>query len=1791
MPAAAQPSAGPATHDLHLPRTRVQSPRHPLVTALLLLAGAAAIVGGFWLVSSSGVITNRFKPRIESELSRVLNRTVTVGRLEGGVFDRVVLWDVHIAPPVTDPDSLDLTIARVVVRYSLWDILVRKVPLADGLREIQFIRPLIRFEKDDQGRWHGPNLLSWAASSPERPFQVPTLMLKLVGGEVRLNSPGEQASLHGVRGQLSLHDPTHARLFLSGRTGTDRSRNFRMSGEIDLPAGAVRLDLRADHVQLQPFERVARPSPYLEVLSGDANLEVHFASRTPTAADLIPGVEVNGKLVLNDVALKTPLLDQPLRGLYGVTLLQNDRLRIKNVQAVLGRTTWAGSGTIDHLQRPRVFVKVQDPDLRLEDLIAAVPTLADLKTSGSGAATILLKGEAPDLTATATVRLSRGRVGRVAIQNFEAITRFSGRELRLLQARGTVAQGSIEGQGSILFSAAAGGSPALAFHGKALGLDLGDLGSLFRLKALEGAVNGDIVLGGTLAAPTLSASLRSDRLQAAGMTFRDLAGTLALGSDAIDLKAQTNWGGMNGVRLQGGLRRVGQAWVLPRLGLYYGDREVVGIAGEFGTGPPEAISAQVRARRIPLHLLPFLPPALTPLNGTLDVDARLGGTRNAPLLVGRFRSDELHSLDRRSVDASGTVLWTGDLLVLSDLALDRSRCRAEGALRFGQDPVVQAEGALTAASLEVLTALAGGPKGAQAPRGEVSGSWALSGPLSLVQAHADLTFRDLTWNGVAARTGTLRFQTDPKRYQVRSLELRQPTGKLSASLDWGRGTTPGPIRLQAQADRFEVRGRPWSAALTLIGTNPAANFRADSQLSLNLDQFVVGGKAMPSLTGQAVYSWKDGSVHGLSLNWGDALTAVGEVRRQPHLQGRLRVQAKDSRLGAIRELLAPGRAPLERPVSGTVDLDLTPAGLNGDLSLSVGEGTLNGKVTWRRRTASQPGGTGADLKTRDLPLNTMFDLAMAAEPVRMPQGSASGTLRFDTGPEGLTQLYGDLTLANLHYGEWHFKSLNALFDKQGDILKLTRLTASQPTGSLQVQGEARLRTPEGAVGLQAEVTADQVQFIGRSFTGHFRTQGSLRLDPVQDLQLQVRCPDLKLNRWTCGEFAANIRYAESSVTIETPKDLPYRIAGDLLLPPDGSVVFRRLDIENENQRFVSATGKIDPEGGTTDLRVLVNGVAADTIARGLGWPQPWTGTCFGSVHYTDPDRNTALRIEVKVENGSVVALPFDTFQGTLVLDHDWLYFRGPREAAVLTRQGKYVMALQGKLPLPQTPKATEAMRGSELDLRLTMPEGDLSYLTFIPYLSAASGKSSLDLSVRGTMEYPSLNGTAAITDGSISLRLYTPLVEHLYANLRFNNNQVFIQRLDGHVGEGTLEVTAGPRAPWAAIFKQLMPDDLNLSLRSRNGRLWLDTTADYDFVSAWLTLNATLGGTLNAPEFGGTLELSDGQFTFPPRPLSAFTRGLKGSDLTYRSLRLVARNNLWFYNDFVRAQIKPDHSVVFDGGRNDFTGRGRVGVSKGTFTYLDQDFTLDPSEETALIFPAQEPPRLTALAKVEVRDVELKDQGDMRQVTIYLRASGTFGALRVSLSSDPELTQAQIMSLLTVGEDYSSWTTEELNEKRQSAFGRILGKYAGNLLGKEVEKRIKKFAPVDKLGIRFGGVEQLAGSIMAGSNTRTTASTSQSLLQNTQIDVGKYLTDDLYLNYRGTIKDRGVERGGLSWESLLGLEYDLGSSRRLRFYKNFDADSQGEFYWGIEARNEFEGWMPSEAEGNTRDAQGQKARP
>ncbi|MBN1595365.1 translocation/assembly module TamB domain-containing protein [candidate division FCPU426 bacterium] len=1769
----------PAHMHLHLPPGRIQKARHPLFSLFLPFGVAFIIVGGFWLASSSGVVANRYKPQLEQELSKALQRHVSVGHLEGGIFDRVVLRDILLSTRTQVPESLDITIRRVVVQYSLWDILVRKRSLADSIHSIQLIHPLIQFERTPAGKWRTPHLVFGfppaLTAGPAAPAAVPPIRFSLVGGEIRFTDGLHTASIRRLKGLLNLKDPAAARLYLSGRTDDNRRQNVRMSGILDVPGNSFRLHMKASRMALSPFGRVAHLSEYFEFTGGQADLELSLATRPPTDQDLIPGVGVKGKLILYDLSLKTHWLRESLQNIFGVVFLQDRDITLKSMQAILGKTAWTARGKIQNIQTPAINIRVESDELELSDLIGFFPRLAQLHASGTGKAAILIKGQAPDLAVTANFNMSTGSIGKMEIRRVEVITRYHARELRLLLARGIIAQGWLEGRGHILLPENEQEPAIVAFRGDARNVSVEDITGLLGLEGMKGRLGGLLTISGSMRHPSLYAELTAPQVSVSKTILRNIKGRLAYNDESLQLYFNTDWGPLQNAQVNMEIKKRERGWWLKQFSMTRGQRQLLQASGDWNVGQPEALRGKIQAQELPIQTIPLLPSELRHLNGTVNFTGEVTGTWRDPHLNGRFNTPALILKKGKNLDARGELHVSLQAIRFSNIGIDRSRLAFNGQLGFGKQSHIAGDIVFNGMPVKHIAFL-GGWEPPKKTDGTIRGSIKLSGGFKQLKSSGDIHLDRFEYGNIHASSGSLDFSTNGWRVWIKEMELVQPQGKFNAVLETELGKNAGPFQILVWMKTFAIGKRFWTGDLKVKGSYEDVKKQQKYTADLSLDNLEVDGQVLPAAHGEVML--EGNKVKLTHFYWGKDFSCSGAYSLGSVRQGQAQIAFTHSNLRALRTVFASKPEALTEFVTGIVTASLQDQQVGVNWRLETAQGLLQGQAGGKLSRENKMERFQGQLQLQDINTPTLFDLFLLAEPKHAPQGIITGQLAFAGGQGKLDNFAGNLQFTDFIFGRWNFKTLKTAWESNGTNIVITELHGIQPRGSLQSEKGLILRKADGSLDVSLQLLADNFFFFSRRYHGHFTVAGKLEVSPF-DLQLAVASSDFQLNLYPFNDFRAHVRYYGENLSIRTPADYPYQIYGDLGLPPGGDVIFRRLTISDQRQVYVDVQGKIEGQG-KSDLLVKVKNVPADVLARSLGWPQPWTGMVSGSFRYTDPNHVTRFDINVKIDNGSVLNLPFDTFFGQIVVDNDWLNFVGAEGSCVLRRFGKYTILLSGKLPLPQSDQAAEALKGAEMDLRVKMAEGDLSYITFIPYFAHATGKSTLDLRVKGTMDYPSLNGRASVEKGTLWPRLYTPEITHLDADIRFEDNKMYVNKLEGRIGKGRLLIMPGPAGDWVSVFRRLQPHELNLRLESGEKPIRLDTTEDVEFVTADAKVNLVLAGTMESPVLGGTLELSDGQFTFPAKALTKFTKESKPSNMGYDQFKMISRKNIWYYNDMVRAQIKPDQAVVLNGNRHMFSAEGRVMVSKGSFTYLETDFTLDPNEETALSCQGREKPRLDALAKTVIRNVHLKDEGLSRDVTIYLRVRGALGALKITLESEPALTQAQIMSLLTLGEDYSNWSQEQIDQKVQAAGARVLGRLAGNLIGREIEKSIKKITPLDVIDIRLGGVEKLADNIMSGGNTVSAESggnsdiTGTSLLQDTQIDVGKYLTDDLFLNYRGILKDRGEEKGGLAWQSYLGLEYNLDSSKKFKIYKNFDVDSDQELFWGIEGRVQFEGWNP-----------------
>ena len=120
-------------------------------------------------LAKTGVFVRQFKNIIETELSKNLNREVTIGKIEGGIFDSIDLINVRIASKKELKDGTIIVIDKVSVKYNFNDIVFRKKQVIESLKGIELIRPSLLIENNEQGSW---NIIDFINSLPVAENQV-----------------------------------------------------------------------------------------------------------------------------------------------------------------------------------------------------------------------------------------------------------------------------------------------------------------------------------------------------------------------------------------------------------------------------------------------------------------------------------------------------------------------------------------------------------------------------------------------------------------------------------------------------------------------------------------------------------------------------------------------------------------------------------------------------------------------------------------------------------------------------------------------------------------------------------------------------------------------------------------------------------------------------------------------------------------------------------------------------------------------------------------------------------------------------------------------------------------------------------------------------------------------------------------------------------------------------------------------------------------------------------------------------------------------------------------------------------------------------------------------------------------------------------------------------------------------------------------------------------------------------------------------------------------------------------
>ena len=233
------------------------------------------------------------------------------------------------------------------------------------------------------------------------------------------------------------------------------------------------------------------------------------------------------------------------------------------------------------------------------------------------------------------------------------------------------------------------------------------------------------------------------------------------------------------------------------------------------------------------------------------------------------------------------------------------------------------------------------------------------------------------------------------------------------------------------------------------------------------------------------------------------------------------------------------------------------------------------------------------------------------------------------------------------------------------------------------------------------------------------------------------------------------------------------------------------------------------------------------------------------------------------------------------------------------------------------------------------------------------------------------------------------------------------------------------------------------------------------------------------------------------------------------NLQVDLPRNVWVRGPGTAVELSGALTVTKELGEPFVLG-GTVETLRGFASFYSGKFTVERG-------------RVTFTGSAEINPV--LDVIVTRAVSAYvvsINVSGHAKSPKLSLSSTPDLPQADIVTLLVVGK-----TTDRLTASERTGLSSHAQQIVGNVAAGEVEKLLAKPLGFDTLDIQTG--DKLGSS---------------------KVSVGRYITQDIFLSYEQPLgDDKGTK---------VGVEYSINRHLKVRGSSSTTGDSALDILWRID---------------------------
>ncbi len=1749
-----------------------------IILLLLLLVFAGCLIVAF----KTGIFTDYARDYAVSEIMSITGKNIRIGKIELGFIDNITIKDIAIPVERTSGHGGDfVAIKSIAIRYNLMDYIFRKTEIDKTLSQIIIHSPTV-FLKRENGEFNLGKFISTLnfgnkntnQQTPKHMLPLPINRLFIEDGKIIYEDKDRKffGTIGNIKGTIFLKDykrvPDSLYINLNGTTNSGKQNNLAFSYKYSFIKNDYKGALTIDRADMNQWGSYLAPTGGYQVEKGmlTTNLTAGGSSFNPAEMNL------SGTLKIEDGVIKF-LNGTIISDISSVVFLKNNKVETKSTDF----SVFGGTGSIKG-EAGDVFKKMEfNATLAFNNIDTEKISSDNFKGGVRG--TLSVKGDKEKPEIAGNLIWDSGSLRGMPIKDLESEFNYKSGILNINKIKGYLAEGNGTGNGKIFLKKGAGKSSV------AINITGAKIGQVFSRTDFKGALDAGIKIGGSTEDLRIKASISSGAANLSGLNVKNFRGEFSMAKDKITGIVRFDSNKYKGLELKTGILKTKDGFSISDFTLFDKENKMFKATGNYAfAGKKLGIDAGFDKILLSNLDIDYLKDKQ--LDAALKGGISIRGTTDAPEIS--FTIDKMpvtvrgehYKLDAQGAYAENTITlnefdFGNQLHAKGNFSVNKKLFDMEIGMQNFKGNIINEITKLKFFENSVIN-------GSTVIKKESTG-------------YAGSVLLDAVYQNSVYRKASIDIKGDKDEFAINKIYIKQSGGflKASGSCSVKNGENIG-LLINGTMQDYKINNR-LSVKATFSGSADAA-FAGNPNLGMlkaGIKDIYFNGKKMADLDVELNNENKDLST--FSLLWGEEYSITGKITGGDSPKINMLARANNADLYPLYSILNLRDKPLDSTsiikalvkVEGGLDnaaVSLTLSQQEGILK-STGEVSLKKDGIFYKLNRVDLSYDANNLSARDFVY--IFDENFDGT----GKVNASGTLKGQA--ENLSG-DGEMLLTSGKIFDTPYDSVDIQYAIGNKKITLKKGALNYKNSYLNM-GDSSLEIKDKN-DYYATLKADMKDFNlqGNRLNGTLNFYG--RISNYKNLFIDgsAESDNFVFKNYNFKPFMIKVNYNDDELTAETRKGKG-DLKADLKIAKD-SIFFKEFVIKDRfGAETVNIKGTLNKSKGDSDLTAEVTNMDPQAANDLLGWGHSWKGTLSGAIKVSGNMQKPAYTIDMKIANGTVDNVDFDICSGLIMFKNDWVDL-SPVQNLILSKAGKYELDISGKIPAPVSKEGAEKLKGAPMDVNASLKGGDLSILKFLTWVDDASGVTEAELSIKGTPEFPEVSGKMDVTDGRLKLKYLFGSLEHVYANILIKDNVIDIYNLKGDTKRGTLQIknlTEGN----GGLLKGMQVYSVNWKLNNIGDKAVFSNTPEMEFLEGNADLDLAITGPLEGPDVKGTMKFSDARVTYPPKMSQQKTETSKPGDSIVNKINwdvaVYSGENVYFYNDSTEVNMKTKDKGLYLKGRGDELGiTGEIEIVRGTYKYVNTDFTIDSTKESKIIFDGGRIPLMDVYMTTSISGVDMRQTdpngADIKQpdgtvaykstdITVNLHSFGRPGNINIDVSSDPPFEKNRLFYIMTFGRDMDSGSMvkqEDIN-KAVDAVGNFLVKQPA------ISNAVKKIVPVDVFGIKLKGLK----NFFSGDNTKSGPNAvSNTVLKSSEpteieLDMGKYFMEKLYVGYNLKLTDSpllGIQTpSGWNLEQSFSAEYSIDATKKFIISKTFAPGvgfSLMPDYYGIETHLNFPGW-------------------